>query len=432
MVLAGVESWHSCETHAYVKFGKPKHPQGLERYSSRLSIVYLPDRTIYIVVKTSRDKLLPSQLGDLDFDQVVPLISLDCPTEPILLINPYHATNTFHVNAKPFGKKIIVDSGGFQMLRGTTEFVNPDDLLTFYNKFGDICMPLDLPLPANVEPYYFDAVTKMMRANDDYMLPKLEEGKILALISQGSSVANRLRRIDGLKRSSKVVAIAGLNTLVEGDSNHRIMTALTNGLAVIDRLRDNTEYFHFLGVTSNFWVILYAIMAGTNYVKRCGGDSVSYRMASINGTYCYGLGADATRSNDVKRTQKTPVGSTCRCPTCRTITDQRLFLDARLIEAHNSWNFVETKNMIADSVEVYLAGRASLRDLSDQWMPRGRYELLAKAVDYLNVVMAKGYREWKPKVTNSLFSKPTRPPGGLNHYKEIVHRYEVFHKKKFL
>jgi Queuine tRNA-ribosyltransferase len=432
MVLAGVEAWHSCEAHAYVKFGKPKHAMGLERHNSRLSVIYLPDRTIHIVVKTARDKLLPNQLGITDFDQIVPLISLDAPTDPILLINPYHATNSFDINSKPFGKKIIVDSGGFQMLRGTTEFVNPDDLLTFYNKFGDICMPLDLPLPANVEPYYFDAVTKMMRANDQYMLPKLGENKILALISQGSTVKNRLKRIDGLNRTSKVVAIAGLNTLVEGDSNHKLMTALTNGLAVIDRLRDSTEYFHFLGVTSNFWFILYSIMAGTNYVKRCGGDSVSYRMVSINGTYAYGLGADATRSNDVKRTQKTPVGSTCRCPVCRMVTDQRLFLDTRLIEAHNSWNFVETKNLIADSVELYLAGRASLRDLADQWMPRGRYELLAKAVDYLDLVIAKGYREWKPKVTNSLFQKPTKTPGGLDHYKEIIHRFEVYHKKKFL
>lgn len=429
LVPAGLEQWCDAEVHAYVKLEK-QDSVGLTRYGGRLSVIQNPDRKVYVVNRSPKSKVLVDQHGP--FDMHVPLISPEVVSEPIVLINPYHAVKSYNSNFAAFGKKVIVDSGGFQMLRGTAEFVNPDDLLTFYNKFGDICMPLDLPLPATVEPYFFDSVTKMMRANDQYMEPRLDEGRILALISQGSTVANRLRRIDGLKRNSKVVAIAGLNTLVEGDASHKTMTALTNGMAVIDHLRHDTQYFHFLGVTSNLWFIIYSILAGTNYVKRCGGDSVSFRMISINGTYKFGMGALNGKTEDLSRHQKTPLGTTCRCPVCRTIVDQRSLLDPRLCEAHNVWNAIETKNLIADTVQVYLAGGCSLKDVANQWLPAGRYELLAQAVDYVNLVIQKGYREWKPKVTKSLFARPKKEPPGLDHYRTIIGRYEAYHKKKFL
>ena len=429
LVPAGLEQWFSSEVHAYTKLGR-QETVGLQRYAGKLSVVTLPDRVVSIASKSPKTKVLVNELGPFDF--MTPFISPEVVSEPIVLINPYHAVKNYNSDFARFGKKVIVDSGGFQMLRGTAEFVHPDELLEFYNKFGDICMPLDLPLPATVEPYFFDSVTKMMRANDQYMEPRLEKGRILALISQGSTVPNRLRRIDGLKRKSKVTAIAGLNTLVEGDTTHKTMTALTNGMAVISHLRKDTDYFHFLGVTSNLWIILYSILVGTGYVKRCGGDSVSFRMASINGSYRYGLGSKMAKTDDIMRTQKTPIGTTCRCPVCRTITDHRILLDYRILESHMVWNAIETKNLIADSVEVYLKGGCSLRDISDQWMPPGRYDILARAVDYLNLVIQKGYKEWKPKTTNSLFAKVKKEPPGLDHYKTIIGRYEKFHKRKFL
>ena len=432
LVLAGLEQWAQAEVHAYVRFGRQPEVK-LTRQSSRLSVFSLPDRVVYCATQSLRSKVVIDETFG-EFDAIVPLLTPEVITEPIVLVNPYHAVKNYEHNYSVFGKKVIVDSGGFQMLRGTSEFVDPDNLIDFYNKFGDICMPLDLPLPANVEPYYFDAVTRMMRANDQYMEPKLADGKILALISQGSTTANRLRRLDGLKRKSDVVAIAGLNTLVDGDSSTKTMTALSNGLSVIDMLRKDTVYFHFLGVTGNFWMILYSIMVGSGYVKRCGGDSVSFRMSSINGSYNIGLGGNNARAENILRGQKTPIGTTCRCPVCRVLTDTRCLTDARLLEAHNLWNAVETKNLIADSVEVYLAGRCTLRDLANQWLAgRFGYELLSKAVDYLNEVMQKGYREWKPKKASSLFAAgSTKTPPGLDHYEKIIRKYEHYHRAKFL
>lgn len=423
-VLAGAEAWFKTELTGYVKYGKYENI-GLRRLTPRVSEFTFHDHRTTILCKSGA-KVLPK----FDYDAVYPLLSPESISEPIVLINPYHADKKYDHTFNAHGKKVIVDSGGFQMLRGTADFVHPDDLVTFYNKFGDICMPLDLPLPASVEPYHFDNVTRMMKANDDYMLPKLNKGKILALISQGSTTKNRLRRLEGLKRTSPVVAIAGLNTLVDGDNSHKIMTALSNGLAVISALRDSTEYFHFLGVTSNLWFILYSIMVGTGYVKRAGGDSVSYRMSSISGVYDYRLGG-GSRSTKISRDQKLPVGTHCRCPACKIVPDQRAFLDYKLLEAHNSWNAIETKNLIADSVELYLKGGCTLKDISDQWTP-GKYAVLSHAVDYLNTVIQTGYKEWVQKKPKSLFAQTSSVPTGLDHYVAIIKKYEDFHGKKFI
>lgn len=320
------------------------------------------------------------------------------------------------------------------MLRGTADFVDPDELIGFYRANGNICMPLDLPLPTAAEPKFFDAVTRMMKANDEYMLPKLHDKQVLALISQGSNVSNRLRRLEGLKRTSSVVAIAGLNTLSADDKRTKNMISLSNALAVISSTRDTTSYYHFLGVTSTFWFIVYSILVGTGYVKRAGGDSVSHRMLAINGTYKYGLGAKSTGLDDLSRNQKTPLGTTCRCPVCRLIPDQRALLDSRLAEGHSLFNAIEIKNLIADSVELYLAGRVTLKEIAEQWKPTGGYSALAKAVDYINLVIQKGYVEWKPSKSSGLFTKVESvfSDKGNDHFKTIINRYEKFHGKTFL
>jgi queuine/archaeosine tRNA-ribosyltransferase len=432
LVPAGLENWHQQTSHAYVKFQKSKEKPLLTKYSTQYKVVRLPDRIVYLLGENSKRKVLADT--NLDFDTIVPIMSPEVLTEPLVLINPYHASSKFLSNFQAFGKKVIVDSGGFQLLRGTADFVDPLTLVDFYNKNADICMPLDLPLPSDVEPYMFDSVTAMMRANDNLMLPKLAPGRVLALVSHGSNVKNRLKRIEGLGRTSDVVAIAGLNTLT-GDKKFKTMTALSNGLAVIDLLKDSTKYFHFLGVTSTTWFILYSIMVGTGYIKRCGGDSVTHLMASIAGKYRYNLGSTSQGLDSISRYQKTALGTTCRCNVCRTITDQRLLLDVRTLEPHNLWNATQIKNLIADSVEDYLAGKITLKEVSDQWLRPASYPMLARAVDYLTTVIQKGYREWRPMQTNKLFSTAEvapKKPDNLGHYIKVIKRYEEYHGKKFL
>ena len=430
-VLAGCEGWGF--SHAYVKYEK-NNSVFIEKKGGAYLKIHLHDRTVLVTGTGATYKSLPSQF---DFDTVVPLISPSVVSEPIVLINPYHASGGFTSNFQPFKKKVIVDSGGFQMLRGTSDYIDLDNLVDFYNVNGDIGMPLDLPLHKAAEPMFFDAVTKYMKANDKYMLSKLNPNVDLALISHGSNAKLRLRRLKQLRRPTQTVAIAGLNVISDMDKNTKNLVGLSNAMAVMDYMRDTTDYFHFLGVTSNFWFVIYALLAGTGYVKTIGGDSVTHRLAAVNGTYNVGLGAGSKmRSMDLLRDRTIPLGVMCRCPTCQVLTDGRLHLDARFLESHTLFNVIETKNLIADAVQSYLNGTTKLREIAEQWSTTGGYPALARAVDYVNLVIQKGYREWLPHKQSSLFAvhggeKPFSADG-VKHFTGILRKYEKFHNEKFL
>ncbi|MFO5067294.1 hypothetical protein RCK10_24840, partial [Salmonella enterica subsp. enterica serovar 1,4,[5],12:i:-] len=92
------------------------------------------------------------------------------------------------------GIESIIDSGGFQMLKGTVDFVNPDSVIEEYNACADIGMPLDLPILAENEKEFWDPVSRLIRANDQYIEPRLNKGIDLALISHGTSLELRKRR----------------------------------------------------------------------------------------------------------------------------------------------------------------------------------------------------------------------------------------------
>ena len=97
---------------------------------------------------------------------------------------------------------------------------------------------------------------------------------------------------------------------------------------------------------------------------------------------------------------------------------------------------IETKNLIADAVQSYLNGTTKLREIAEQWSTTGGYPALARAVDYVNLVIQKGYREWLPHKQSSLFAvhggeKPFSADG-VKHFTGILRKYEKFHNEKFL
>lgn len=431
-VPAGLEAWPGRTGQIFVRL--ERNEKTSIKKGAGYKEIRLRDRTLYVIYdSTKQRRLVDSQL---DCDYMVPYqnpAELAGRTE-LVLVNPVHAKN-FHNVFRPHGIKIISDSGGFQMLRGVTDFVHPDDPIAFYNKHTDIGIPLDLPMKAAYEPMFFDAATKMMKANDAYMLPRLHKGKVLSVVSHGSNVENRKRRLDAVFRPSPVVSIAGLHSSVADDDLHKNLTALVNAMYVISQTRDTTEYYHFLGVTSRFWFIIYAILVGTGYVKSCGGDSVSHRLNAIIGSYKHQLSYDGGRPLNIEKLSHRSVCTSCTCPICQAVGDLNILADFQIAESHQIWYSEQEKDMICDSVQTYLDGHLTLKDLAEQWLARGQYDVLAFAVDYIDSVIAKGFNERLITKKKALFdnvSKPELDPTVVDHYKRVLTNYETFHKKKFL
>jgi hypothetical protein len=386
------------------------------------------NKTIVRVTTSSRG----GRFSDDDADLIVPILSAtyikNCGLTKILA-NPIHGD---FVKA-PFedkGIESIVDSGGFQMLRGTVDFVEPDSLIKLYNKNANIGMPLDLPVPSSAEPLFFDAVSQMIKANDTYILKGLNKDVDLALISHGSTLARRKARLDVLDRKANVIAIAGLGIKPPPGTDH-LTSAVENLMYVINRYHKTARYFHVLGVTSKFWLFLYALLDASKYVKSIGADSVSHRLGALVGQY------DTHDFNTVALEKRLTYRRTlpCTCPVCFAIDDIRILNCTVILEAHNLWARAQWMELLGEMAKQYVAGTVTLQAVHATLRLKMSINDFQKLIRYVETIMStdKFVALRKQTQSKSLFAtKATGDHPRKALYTKILTSYGKFHGKKFL
>lgn len=424
-------------------------PAGVEEYSERrvqLNITTKPNnketsdhgktykrwktskKTVTVVATTNKGGVYCNEGADI----VVPINNStfvkNCGLTKVLAnpISGDFCKDQFEV----LGIESIVDSGGFQMLKGTVEFVEPDNLIDLYNKNANIGMPLDLPVPSSAEPFFFDAVSKMIKANDDYMLKRLNPGIDLALISHGSSLARRKSRLDVLDRDAKVVAIAGLG-IKPPPGTDRIANALESLMYVVHRYHKQARYIHVLGVTSKFWLFVYALLDASGYVKSIGADSVSHRLSSLVGAY---ETADFQTINLAKHLKYRQMPQ-CSCPVCFAVDDLRLLNLTYILEAHNLWICAQRTELLREMARQYVKGHIGLKEVLDVLKLRVTINEFTKLISYVEkIIETDKFKPLRSVVqSKSLFAQrplTTHPRKDL--YTKILTSYSKFHGRKFL
>lgn len=347
-----------------------------------------------------------------------------------VLVNPIHKAN---FDKSPYNRlniDCIVDSGGFQLLKGVKEFIDPNDVVARYNKTANIGMPLDLPVRNAMEPYFFDAVSRLIKANDNFILSKLDKTIDLALISHGLTLKRREERLNILDREANVVAIAGLNILPRPGIN-KYQNIVENLMYVIHRYRKTTKYFHVLGVTSKFWLFIYSLLDVSNYVRSIGADSVSYRLHSLVGDYTL------PNLDIIQLDKKTLKHHTvCGCPVCSAVGDIRLLHNYILLESHCLWVAEKQKIFLHDLAREYYKGQ---RDLQSIYNIIGSRKLsfieFKEIVSYIELIIGKD--KYKPIKSDSihkpLFSQEKKvDKKEYDRIEGIIRKYEKFYKEKFL
>lgn len=386
------------------------------------------DKTVTVVATTNRGGVYDDTTADI----VVPLLSpsfiKNCGLTKVLA-NPIHGDFT-KAPFEQLGIESIVDSGGFQMLKGTVDFVEPDPLIANYNLNANIGMPLDLPVPSSAEPFFFDAVSHMIKANDSYMLKHLDPKVDLALISHGSSLARRKARLDVLDRKANVVAIAGLGIKPPPGTDH-IINALESLMYVVHRYHKTARYFHVLGVTSKFWIFIYALLDAAGYVKSIGADSVSHRLGSLVGMY------DTPDFGSIQLTKNLTYRQmpSCSCPVCFAIDDVRLLNLTYVLEAHNLYVRAQQTELLRAMALGYVKGQVPLKDIYEVLKLRISINEFTKLVKYVDTTMATD--KYKPLRTTPVSKTLFKPRALKEHprkdlYTKILTDYGKFHGKTFL
>jgi hypothetical protein len=384
------------------------------------------EKTIVVVNTSTRGGVTSKDQADV----IVPTLSSsflkNCGITKVLA-NPIHGGFI----KEPFeqqGIESIVDSGGFQMLKGTVDFVDPTNLVKLYNVKANIAMPLDLPVPSAAEHMFWDPVSKMIKANDDFMLKHLKPGIDLAIISHGSTLARRKSRLDVLDRKARVIAIAGLGIKPAPGVDH-VTTALESLMYVVQRYHKSARYFHVLGITSKFWLFIYALLDSSGYVKSIGADSVSHRLGALVGMYdTYDF-----QTISLHKKQTYHQAMPCNCPVCFALDDIRIVNNTYVLEAHNLWVRAQWAKLMSDMAYQYVKGTVKLEEIYKTLNLTLKYNEFHKFVKYAESIIEKDKFTTlrQSNTTKSLFRSTGKVPN-QELYTKILRSYEKFHSRKFL
>lgn len=428
-VPAGVEIYSATSAQVLIT-NKPNKTEETD-FGKKYKHWRTRERTISLVVKSLRSGVNIKHTADA----AIPIFNSSFIAAAGLtkvLANPIHG-NYVKEPYESKGIESIIDSGGFQMLKGTTDFVHPDDVVTRYNREANIGMPLDLPVRSAVEASFFDPVSRMIKANDDYILKRLNKGVHLALISHGSTINLRKRRLDVLDRDAEVVAIAGLNIKPRPGVDH-VLNNVENLMYVTHRYHKRTRYFHVLGVTSKLWFFMYALLEASGYVREIGADSVSHRLGALVGMYDTSDFQSVSLTKGVDYRQTVP----CNCPVCSAIDDMRVIQTQLVLESHNLWVRGQQALLMSDMARSYIKGTLPLKVVYDTLSLKLGMSKFQHIVHYAQEIMASGkFRPIKPeRGSNTLFSEmrsqATTSGPLFDQYKSILEKYEKFHRSKFI
>lgn len=441
LVFAGQESLNGYQQLA-VKFERNKTVGTKLARNPRQLEVRLADRTVYIYGKSSNKNVLLDVPTDLivstkrDLNQ-----HLEMGTD-MLLFNPIHAPAT--LDTRPYMRKgidVLVDSGGFQLAQGTSNFVSPEDTANFYVNQATIGVGLDFPSPPFVDKLLYLQNCELQRLNNLKIRELIPSDVSLAPVIHGSTPLTRMHCLKKVHDASrdKVLALAGLISR-RGDSLEAAKQRIQCMSEVLNETRDHILYYHALGATSPWMLALYALLSTTGYVTSIGGDSVSHRQNAIGGSY--GLMPHFTGAQSWVQPVESNVSARlpCACPACVAAGDARLLRDFRLSELHHLYVAHANKEAIDANVKSYVVGKISRTEL---WKfvlgpTASSFRLVPDiAFDHFEAIIAKGFDKVEPLCPKEGFGKRALFGGGsvlstdqqtiVDRYLEIHKTYEAYH-----
>lgn len=144
----------------------------------------------------------------------------------------------------------IGDSGGFQILSGVRNFVDPIDLAKFYNQYVTHGMILDIPVRLLSDVKIIKKTALMQRKNTEVILKHLKKDVQLYNVSHGTRVDIRRKFIDTVHHD-KIN-----NWAIGGSSVGNIFDMIYQIFSVTTYVK--ADKYHILGVANTLAIIILA------------------------------------------------------------------------------------------------------------------------------------------------------------------------------
>lgn len=219
----------------------------------------------------------------------------------------------------PHESLVVSDSGGFQLAMGRLEWIDPVEVVKWYNNNVDLGMILDIPTLNVYDKTDFATIAKAQKRNTQLMLDHKSPELELLNIFHGHD-------LEWTREFRKIVETPEIDRLAIGGAYYgTLMNTLDQTFGIIEDSREHYKHYHVLGVWNLLQLIPMMRYASHGRVQALTSDSstpvqnanakrYAYHPA-INDTWqLYPIGLHSPTMH-VNHHQTLP----CHCQVCSTL-----------------------------------------------------------------------------------------------------------------
>lgn len=321
----------------FVRYKRPTSDRIVVRHmTANKALIECPDRNLLLIRDTYDqmcykpaegvwDKYVPFSLQNANAmeDAELPFYMMNYTD---YIQNPHNKSPMLrkHRERLPNESYVVSDSGGFQFMMGRFDWIDPLQLVSWYNDNVDLGMVLDIPTSGitNIEDHLLMATAQ--KRNTDLMLANKRDSLEFFNIFHGiDEFGDKYHDIVYDERIDRL-AIGGVYI-------GSYMSSLERIFMQVKKLSHLYKHIHFLGTWNLMQLIPIMRFASHGVVELLTSDASSATLAANSKTYMYQQTIDSkweSRSIGLASKCYTPsphVHLPCTCPVCETIKYQDVF-----------------------------------------------------------------------------------------------------------
>ncbi len=340
---------------------------------------------------------------------------------------------------------VIQDSGGFQLVSGVCDFIDPHDVAKKHTLYADSGVSLDLPVSGVPGKKFALATAQMLAANTKIILEDVAPDVKIMNVCHGATLDIRNAYLDIVtKNPAHSLCIAGLrrSAVHNGDTFDRTSPVAFASHILLAMLKTQKLYqhYHVLGVATHWQMALMALAAAVHQ-KIVTSDSASHSLSAKSGLLLYYQGEYSVTLQG--REANIYHATYCGCPMCHSVRDHLWYKIGPhwMSMIHNVYALLRNakvfnevaKTAVAKNYDAPHTVKEFLRNIPDLHHKHHNSFLRAVSLIYKTTKISELKALPEDPKTNALFASSKAESSVVpDRMLSILRAYEKFHKKKWL
>lgn len=374
------------------------------------SIVKLQDKEIFIAKSSNKDYnwYCPTSNWDSMLNMDYLNDSAVCHTG-VMFCYEYKKSKRNFSYSKSVDYPLFGDSGGYPLMTGTIDFIDPVDLAKWYNKYVNLGMALDIPITHSVNKKLYPKLINIHKKNLDIIMDNIDDTVEMYNVCHGPTVESRRQYIDGVYRDD--IKNWALGTSYYGT----YIDFLYNCISAFEYL--NAPKYHIFGISDTIMIPIlawlgkyYDITSDSSTPMQSGTSSIVF---TIQGKKLLKFGAGRIQDKMLSSNDIFPY-LPCSCNICNVLKTTELIyknehrsLGAILCTLHNinsMAKYISIWNELANECNIteYFKHIKSITN-------RKYAKYMLEAIEYIEDIKQTSFEKASKKrmgfYISSLFSK---------------------------